>query len=174
MKKRRIIGGILSLCIAASMWPSPLTAAAADSDTAIYVDYEAEYTPEDDIEITAQVERADTEQVLLWYRPCEEFVWKSMAMTGTAENGYSAVVARNSALEHHPGILCDGRICGRQLREQQRFPLQCGQRLGLPESSLPADYGARPGHSGCGRPRAKTKMPMNTLSSSTTMQRISI
>lgn len=97
MKKRRIIGGILSLCIAASMWPSPLTAAAADSDTAIYVDYEAEYTPEDDIEITAQVERADTEQVLLWYRPCEEFVWKSMAMTGTAENGYSAVVARNSA-----------------------------------------------------------------------------
>ena len=53
--------------------------------------------PEDDIEITAQVERADTEQVLLWYRPCEEFVWKSMAMTGTAENGYSAVVARNSA-----------------------------------------------------------------------------
>ena len=96
MKKRRIIGGILSLCIAASMWPSPLTAAAADSDTAIYVDYEAEYTPEDDIEITAQVERADTEQVLLWYRPCEEFVWKSMAMTGTAENGYSAVVARNS------------------------------------------------------------------------------
>ena len=34
---------------------------------------------------------------MLWYRPCEEFVWKSMAMTGTAENGYSAVVARNSA-----------------------------------------------------------------------------
>ena len=106
---------VLSLCIAASMWTPPLTAAAAEPDTGIYVDYEAEYTPEDDIEITAQVERADTEQVLLWYRPCEEFLWKSMAMTGGCGKWLQRRGCPQFRMEHHLGILCDGGICGRQL-----------------------------------------------------------